>query len=154
MNLSKLCESIENEYKSISANFKQQYDTLQKRYQQLHTIMVSNMEETERGNQSVRELIEVHTRIEKDYKDVTTSYEQQQNEYQESLKERDARLKLLEDQVKQQLDSVDSRLITLQHSSEQGVGGVGGVNSRARLSSRLEELAQPRQITQKKASSS
>ena len=154
MNLSKLCESIENEYKSISANFKQQYDTLQKRYQQLHTIMVSNMEETERGNQSVRELIEVHTRIEKDYKDVTTSYEQQQNEYQESLKERDARLKLLEDQVKQQLDSVDSRLVTLQHSSEQGVGGVGGVNSRARLSSRLEELAQPRQITQKKASSS
>ena len=152
VNLSELCESLENEYKSISTNFKQQYDTLQKRYQQLHTIMVSNMEETERGNQSVRELVDVHTRIEKDYKDITNSYEQQQQEYQESLKERDSRLKLLEDQVKHQLGSVDSRLGEIQRAG----GQVGNANSsiRGRLSSRLEELSQPRQITQKKTSSS
>jgi chromosome segregation ATPase len=143
LDLSETCRLLDEEYKLISSTFKSQYDALQKRYQELHTIMVSNMEETERGNQSVRELIDLHSRIEQEYKELTSSYEQQQLEYKTSLQQRDDRLKLLEDQFKQQLDHVGSQLTTLQ---EQGDSS----SARPTHSARIEELAQPRHITQKK----
>jgi chromosome segregation ATPase len=143
LDLSETCRLLDEEYKLISGTFKSQYDTLQRRYQELHTIMVSNMEETERGNQSVRELIDLHARIEHEYKELTSSYEQQQEAYKTSLQQRDDRLKLLEDQFKQQLDQVGSQLSNLQ---EQGDSSY----SRTTHSARIEELAQPRHITQKK----
>jgi chromosome segregation ATPase len=136
IDLSELCMVLDNEYKAISENFKEQYDILQKRYQQLHTIIVSNMEETERGNQNVRDLVDIHTRIEKDYKSITNAYEKQQEDFNKSLKERDARLKVLEDKLKQK-----------------GVGAVSGIGS-SKLSTRLEELSQPKRIQESKNSSS
>jgi chromosome segregation ATPase len=143
LDLSEACKYLDAEYKMISDTFKSQYEVLQKRYQELHTIIVSNMEETERGNQSVRELIELHTRIEQEYKDMTNSYERQQQEYKTSLQKRDDRLKLLEDQVKTQLDNVDQRLTMIQNDDVSKTGSLTH-------SARIEELAQPRHITPKK----
>lgn len=143
LDLSEACKYLDEEYKMISGTFKSQYEVLQKRYQELHTIIVSNMEETERGNQSVRELIEMHTRIEQEYKDMTHSYERQQQEYKTLLQKRDDRLKLLEDQVKSQLDNVDQRLTMLQNDDGSKVGS-------SAHSTRIDELAQPRYITPKK----
>jgi len=137
---------LDEQFQLIRDTFKTQYETLQKRYQELHTIMVSNMEETERGNQSVRELIELHARVEQEYKDMTQSYDQQQKEYKMSLLQRDGRLQLLEEQVKLQLDNVDHRLTCLQNQT--GDAAVG----KPTLSARLDELAQPRHITPKKLS--
>ena len=144
LEMSETCKLLDNQFQFISGNFKSQYETLQKRYQELHTISVSNMEETERGNQGVRELIELHTRIEQEYKDMTNSYEQQQKEYKMSLSQRDDRLQLLEDQVKSQLDNVDYRLTCLQDQSGDNSNG------KSTLSARIEELSQPRHITPKK----
>ena len=142
MDISEACRILDSEYKAMSETFKSQYDTLQKRFQQLHTIMVSNMEETERGNQNVRELVELHSKIEKEYKDMTRTYDDQQKEYNTTLAERDKRLHLLESKVKSQLDNMDSKLTSLQEGED--------VSFKQTHSVRIEELAQPRHITPKK----
>ena len=116
-----------------------QYETLQKRYQQLHTLLVSNMEDAERSNQSVRELIELHKKIETEYKDMVEMYDKQQTDYKNSLENRDNKLQQLESQVKEQLHTMENRITQL-HTTEPVV---------SRLS-RIDELAVPRYITPKK----
>ena len=138
--LSDMHVKLEDDYKKITDQFKTQYEKIQKRYQELHTVMVSNMEETERGNQSVRELIDLHKHMENEYKDMMANYEKQHSEYKASLEERDERLQALEVQVKEQLDGVSQKMNSLQNPASPP--------NTAR--SRIDELAQPKFITPKK----
>ena len=136
-------KQLDTEYKDFTQKFQTQVDALQKRYQQLHTVMLSNMEESERGNQSVQELIGLHKNMEQEYQTIMTSYDQQHEDYKSSLQEKDDRLKALESQVKEQLENVEQRIVNIQNS-----GGASGVGKPKHT--RIDELAIPRHITPKK----
>jgi hypothetical protein len=139
--LSSLYKTLDQNYTNVVKDFKSQFETLQKRYQQLHTIMVSNMEETERGNQGVKDLIELHQKMETEYKDMTITYEKQHDEYKQSLQDRDDKLRILETQVKNQINSIEGKLTNVQNKE---------IDVNNQRMSRINELAQPRFITPKK----
>lgn len=134
-------KSLGEEHKSFNKKFNEQVGALQKRYHQLHTIMLSNMEEAEQGAQSVKELISLHHNLESEYKKVIQSYEEQHEDYKRSLQEKDQRLKSLETQVKEQLEQVEHRISTI---------GNEGRNSGHKQRTRIDELAIPKHVTQKK----
>jgi Fe2+ transport system protein B len=99
------------------------------------------MEETERGNQGVKDLIELHQKMETEYKDMTITYEKQHDEYKQSLQDRDDKLRILETQVKNQINSIEGKLTNVQNKE---------IDVNNQRMSRINELAQPRFITPKK----
>jgi DNA repair exonuclease SbcCD ATPase subunit len=129
-NLTLIYKKLDTDYQTFIKEFKSQYDMLQKRYHQIHTIMISNMEETEKTNQTVRDLIDLHKRMEEEYKSMFMAYEKQQNEYKTSLQEKDTQLKTIES------------LLTENNTN----------TTTTKLPTRIDELAVPKHITPKKTS--
>jgi chromosome segregation ATPase len=127
---------------SQAPGYDKKIESLQKRYQQLHAIMVSNMEETERLNVNITEVIDYHKKMDQQYREAATLYENRQNEYVSALHDKDMQLKTLEADVKKQLEQMESRITTMQAPTDN--------IQNSRLSSRIEELAQPKYVTPKK----
>ena len=131
----------QQQQKEWDENINKQIDTIHKRFQQLHTVVVSNMEETERINVNVASVIECHNKIEQELKTMIMMYENNPNISVGILKEKEDKLIALEAEVRQQLNNMENHIKAFQQPTD------GTLN---RISSRLDELAQPKYITPKK----
>lgn len=128
------------DFNSHLTSFNSQIDTLQKRYQQLHNVMVENMEESERSGESMQELLKLHRDMDLQYKQMMAMYESQHNEYKQALQEKDDKLMDLESQLSNQISAVEAR-----------IGAIKGMGNQVQRqkSTRIDELAQPKHVTQK-----
>ena len=141
--LSTMYQKLEQYYHEMNNKFKSDFETLQKRYQQLHVIMISNVDENERGNNNVKELIELHQKIENEYKEMSLAYKNQYEDYKKSLQERDDKLTTLEKQIQSQIMSAENKMFDIENRPERE-------SSITKTGSRINELAQPKFITPKK----
>jgi chromosome segregation ATPase len=137
--LSQAYEQLEKEHQVIIQNMQSQYEVLQGKYQQLHEIMLSNVAETDQGNEYIRNLIQLHQQKEQDYKNTLQNYEKQHQQFKKALQERDGQLKMLETQIKHQIDEVENKLMNSEKESTDST-----------RFARTYELAKPKHINIKK----
>lgn len=137
--MSELQQHLEEKCSIIETNFNDKYAKIGKRYNQLHTILLSNMEEFEKESQNVNEIVDLHEKIKSEYKSMMNTYDTQHEDYKKSLKEKDDKLNSLELQVKNQLEEVERRISHMNTNSEP-----------LNKPTRIDELAVPKHITHKK----